>query len=316
MNYKQNEKILQLTDKTLIIGVDIAKKTHVARAQDFRGVQFGKPLYLENSMEGFQTFTHWMDELTAQHKKSNVIIGMEPTGHYWLPLAYWLMEKRLKVVVVNPAHVKKSKELDDNSPTKNDVKDARVISRLIQDGRYSAPDLPEGIYAELREGMNMYDQLMKDLQAVQGRVHQWIDRYFPEYTTVFAKWEGQSSIQVLKMGMFPDEIMGTDEMTILTEIRKKVKRGVGLKKIRQLKEVARHSIGIREGKTMARMKINTLMDQYTLLQEKISDVWEMIEGLTSTIPGVKEMTDIKGIGDITIAAFLAEVGNLANYYHP
>ncbi|MGM8365388.1 IS110 family transposase, partial [Virgibacillus sp. W0181] len=56
MNYKQNEKILQLTDKTLIIGVDIAKKTHVARAQDFRGVQFGKPLYLENSMEGFQTF--------------------------------------------------------------------------------------------------------------------------------------------------------------------------------------------------------------------------------------------------------------------
>ncbi|MFD1040506.1 IS110 family transposase [Virgibacillus byunsanensis] len=316
MNYKQNEKILQLTDKTLIIGVDIAKQTHVARAQDFRGVQFGKPLYLENSMEGFQTFNHWMNELTAQHKKSDVIIGMEPTGHYWLPLAYWLMEKRLKVVVVNPAHVKKSKELDDNSPTKNDVKDARVISRLIQDGRYSEPHLPEGIYAELREGMNMYEQLMKDLQAVQGRVHQWIDRYFPEYTTVFAKWEGQSSIQVLKMGMFPDEIVETDEMTILTEIRKEVKRGVGLKKVRQLKEIARHSIGIQEGKTMARMKINTLMDQYTLLHEKISEVWEMIEGLTSTIPGVKEMTDIKGIGDITIAAFLAEVGNLNDYNHP
>ncbi|MGM8366823.1 IS110 family transposase, partial [Virgibacillus sp. W0181] len=272
MNYKQNEKILQLTDKTLIIGIDIAKHTHVARAQDFRGVQFGKPLYLENSIEGFQTFTYWMNELTAQHKKSDVIIGMEPTGHYWLPLAYWLMEKKRKVVVVNPAHVKKSKELDDNSPTKNDVKDARVISRLIQDGRYSEPNLPEGIYADLREGMNMYDQLMKDLQAVQGRVHQWIDRYFPEYTTVFAKWEGQSSIQILKMGLFPDEIVKTDEMTILTEIRKEVKRGVGLKKVRQLKEIARHSIGIQEGKTMARMKINTLMDQYTLLQEKISEV--------------------------------------------
>jgi|SRR5690625_44373 len=316
MNYNQNEKILQLTDKTLIIGVDIAKHTHVARAQDFRGVQFGKPLYIENSFEGFQMFTRWMNDLTAQNEKTDVIIGMEPTGHYWLPLAYWLMEKQLKVVVVNPAHVKKSKELDDNSPTKNDVKDARVISRLIQDGRYSEPHLPEGTYAELREGMNMYEQLMKDLQAVQGRVHQWIDRYFPEYTTVFANWEGQSSIQVLKMGLFPEEILETDEMTILTEIRKEVKRGVGLKKIRQLKEVARHSIGIQEGKTMARMKINTLMDQYTLLHKKINEIWEMIEGLTSTIPGVKEMTDIKGIGDITIAAFLAEVGNLNNYEHP
>lgn len=180
------------------------------------------------------------------------------------------------------------------TPTKNDVKDAKVISRLIQDGRYSEPHLPEGTYAELREGMNMYEQLMKDLQAVQGRVHQWIDRYFPEYTTVFAKWEGQSSIQVLKMGLFPDEI-------------------IGLKKVRHLKEVARHSIGINEGKIMARIKIQTLMDQYTFLHEKLNEVWEMIEGFTSTIPGVKEMTDIKGVGDITIAAFLAETGDLNNY---
>lgn len=316
MNYKQNEKILQLTDKSLIIGVDIAKNKHVARAQDFRGVQFGKPLYFENALKGFQTFTHWIEKLAIQQEKSDVIIGMEPTGHYWLPLAYWLMEKQLKVVVVNPAHVKKSKELDDNSPTKNDVKDARVISRLVQDGRYSEPHLPEGVYAELREGMNMYDQLRKDLQAVQGRVHQWIDRYFPEYTTVFAKWEGQSSLQVLKMGLFPDEISQKDDMEILSEIRKEVKRGVGLKKVRQLKEAARHSIGIQEGKTMARLKIQTLMDQYTLLHEKIDDVWKMIEGLTSTIPGVQEMVDIKGVGDITIAAFLAEVGDLHHYSHP
>jgi transposase len=316
MNYKQNEKILQLTDETLIVGVDIAKERHVARAQDYRGIQFGKALYFENSLEGFQSFMCWMNDLASQHDKNKQVIGMEPTGHYWLPFAYWLIERQHKVVVVNPAHVKKSKELDDNSPTKNDVKDARVISRLIQDGRYSEPNLPKGIFADLREGMNMYGQLMKDLQVVQGRVHQWIDRYFPEYTTVFAKWEGQSSIQVLKMCLFPDEIMNTDEMTILAEIRKEVKRGVGLKKIRQLKEVARHSIGIQEGKTMARMKIKTLMDQYTLLHEKINGVWETIEELTSTISGVKEMADIKGVGAITIAAFLAEVGDLNNYEHP
>lgn len=316
MNYNQNEKILQLTDETLIIGIDIAKHKHVARAQDFRGVQFGRPLYVENSLRGFQMFIDWMNELTVEHDKSDIIIGMEPTGHYWLPLAYWLSEKQLKVVVVNPAHVKKSKELDDNSPTKNDVKDARVISRLIQDGRYSVPHLPEGVYAELREGMNMYEQLMKDLQAVQGRVHQWIDRYFPEYTTVFSNWEGKASVQVLKMGLFPEEINATDDEQILLEIRKEVKRGIGLKKIRQLKEVANDSIGIKDGRTIARMKIQTLMDQYDLLHEKINEVWNMIGAFTNTIPGVKEMTDIKGVGDITIAAFLAEVGDLSKYDHP
>ncbi|GIP62698.1 hypothetical protein J32TS6_12530 [Virgibacillus pantothenticus] len=43
MNYKQNEKILQLTDNSLIIGVDIAKNKHVARAQETQLIIF--PIY-------------------------------------------------------------------------------------------------------------------------------------------------------------------------------------------------------------------------------------------------------------------------------
>lgn len=42
MNYNQNEKIAQITSQTLIVGVDIAKYKHVARAQDFRGQEFRK----------------------------------------------------------------------------------------------------------------------------------------------------------------------------------------------------------------------------------------------------------------------------------
>jgi transposase len=51
---------------------------------------------------------------------------MEPTGHYWLNLAYYLKHHQIRVVVVNPLHVQRTRELDDNSPTKNDV-----IQKLI-----------------------------------------------------------------------------------------------------------------------------------------------------------------------------------------
>jgi transposase len=316
MKYKQNQKILQLTDETLIVGIDIAKHKHVARAQDFRGIQFGKALTFENSHLGFRNLISWMNSLKDQHHKHEIIIGMEPTGHYWLPLAYWLKEQEIKVVVVNPAHVKKSKELDDNSPTKNDVKDARVISRLIEDGRYSEPHLPEGIYADLREGMNLYDQLIKDLQAVQGRIHQWIDRYFPEYTKVFSGWEGKASLQVLRMGLFPDEIVKCPEEEILAEIRKEVQRGVGIKKVRQIKDAARDSIGLIEGRDLARLKLNTLMAQYDLIQHEIATVWEKIKEFLQQIPAVKEMAKISGVGEKTIAAFFAEIGDLQNYDHP
>lgn len=76
-----------------------------------------------------------------ENSKDHIIFGVEPTGHYWLNLAYYLTAKDFDFVLVNPMHVKKSKELDDNSPTKNDTKDAKVISQLIKDGRYSVPNL-------------------------------------------------------------------------------------------------------------------------------------------------------------------------------
>lgn len=46
---------------------------------------------------------------------------------------------------------KKIKELDDNSPKKTDSKDPKTIAKLVVDGRYSIPYMPEGIYAEIRD---------------------------------------------------------------------------------------------------------------------------------------------------------------------
>lgn len=40
----------------------------------------------------------------------------------------------MNLVLVNSFHVKRSKELDDNNPTKNDCKDPKTIAMLIKDG--------------------------------------------------------------------------------------------------------------------------------------------------------------------------------------
>lgn len=141
MHYTQNQKISQITPSTLIVGIDIAKDKHVARAQDDRGIEFGKRLVFDNRIHGFQLLLDWMHRHQKNNGKNHVIFGVEPTGHYWLNLAYFLRSKGFDFVLVNPMHVKKSKELDDNSPTKNDTKDARVIAQLIKDGRYSVPNL-------------------------------------------------------------------------------------------------------------------------------------------------------------------------------
>jgi len=316
MNYNQNDKIAQITSQTLIIGVDIAKHKHVARAQDFRGMEFGKAFYFENTNSDFNHFLNWIQQLMNQQGMEKVVVGMEPTGHYWLNLAHFLIEQRINFVVVNPMHVKKSKELDDNSPTKNDVKDARVIAQLVKDGRYAVPNIPQGVYAELRVARKIRDLLSVDLQAVQGQIHNWLDRFFPEFLTVFKDWEGKSALQLLKLNLLPHELSKLTDQEILIHLRKAVTRAVGLSKITKLKEAASHSIGIREGSAMAKLELRTLINKYELINEQFEELESNIDDLLKQIPGVEQMLAITGIGKDTVAGFFSEVGDLSNYSHP
>ncbi len=117
----QNAKIKDITEKTLVIGIDVGSETHFARAFDWRGYEYSKkPFEFSNTEEGFEAFRTWIEELKGKHGKNKVIPGMEPTGHYWFNLGKYLQDKGMRPVHVNPHHVKKSKELDDNNPNKND----------------------------------------------------------------------------------------------------------------------------------------------------------------------------------------------------
>ena len=46
MNYTQNEKIEQVTDTTMVVGVDIGSQIHYARAFDNRGRELTKRVFL------------------------------------------------------------------------------------------------------------------------------------------------------------------------------------------------------------------------------------------------------------------------------
>lgn len=316
MDFTQNQRIMQITENTLIIGVDIAKRKHVARAVDDRGRDLVKRLVFENTLLGFKDLISWIETLKNMEQRSDVIIGMEPTGHYWLNLAYYLKEQRFKVVVVNPSKVKRSKELDDDSPTKNDTKDAKVIAQLIKDGRFNEPTLPEELFAELREGMKLHDIIQEDLSSIKAQMHNALDRYFPEFLTVFKDWTGLSALYLITQGYLPDDIINTSEDVLLEDVNRVTKRSIGIKRIRALKLAAENSVGLRVGLKMARHEIAYLIDQYKRLTERLSLLEEELTALATGIPGAKEMADIKGISMMTVVAFFAEVGDLTQYRDP
>ena len=313
----QNKKIEAITPNTLVLGIDVGSETHYARAFDYRGVEYSKkPFKFSNNEAGFVTFKAWILEIKEQHGKDTVIPGMEPTGHYWFNLGKFLQDNEMKPVLVNPHHVKKSKELDDNNPTKNDRKDPKVIAGLVNAGRYMIPYLPEGVYADLRTASNMRFQLQAELTRTQNRISRWFSIYFPEYRAVYGKADAKSGMLILKKAPLPEDIL-TLGIDGVNQIWRDAKiRAVGKARAKTLVEAAEHSVGSKEGAMAARMEIQMLLEDYESRSDRLQEVMQLIEELVKQIPMAEKLLEIKGVGSKTVSGFLAEVGDISRFNSP
>lgn len=314
MNYTQNEKILQVGEENLIVGIDVGSNKHYARAFDWRGLEYGKKaIGFTNDAEGFADFLEWISFMLEKSEKETIILGMEPTGHYWFDLAKFLQDNGMKAVLVNPLHVKRSKELDDHLPSKNDRKDPKTIAKLVIEGRYAYPYMPERIYAELRNASNMRFQVETELTRNKNRIQRWFAIYFPEYKEVYGSFDAISSMMILKQVALPCDIMNLGVEKINQIWREAKLRAVGKKRAQNLVETAKRSIGYTEGLDTARIEISLLLEDFERLQKRLEQIMELIEKLVSKVPYAEKLLQIKGIGMKTVSGFIAEVGDVSRF---
>ncbi len=145
MHCTLNDRIAQVTEDTLVVGIDIGSEKHYARAFTNRAIEVSrKPFPFANSGAGYQRFGEWAEGLRAAAVKARVMVGLEPTGHYWFTRADDLRQRGYEPVLVAPQDVKHSKEMDDNTQRKDDRKDPGVIAKLVTEGRYLKAYRPEG----------------------------------------------------------------------------------------------------------------------------------------------------------------------------
>ena len=165
MNSTQNKKIGQVKETTMIVGIDVGSEKHYFRAFNWRGIELTrKPVPFSNSMEGFNSFYNTIVELMQENKLEEAMVGIEPTGHYWFDLGQFMGEKDIKFVMVNPHHVHKTKELDDNSPSKNDVF-CSILLNAKNDGDFSFSSFFEFAFVATIFSFNLKLNTLFDMSA-------------------------------------------------------------------------------------------------------------------------------------------------------
>jgi len=317
MHYTQEEKIEQVTESTLVVGVDIGSQKQYARAFDWRGREISRKAFtFADCGSGYTLFSTWIYEMQARLGLDKVIVGVEPTGHYWFGLAQYLESTQIQLVLVNPLHVKQSKELDDGSQTKNDNKDPKVIAKLVIEGRYTFPYRPKGVYADLRNVWNVREAISKDLTVCKNKLKRWIKVYFPEYVNVFKDPDAKSSLLLLEHVALPEDIVSLGAEGVNKIWRDAKIRGVGMKRATTLVAAAKDSIGQKEGADGARTDLKFLLEDYALKRRQFEDVKAKIELLCDKIPETKRLLAIKGIGLTTVAGFFAEAGDIRRFDSP
>lgn len=312
--FDKNRKLSFISDDMLILGCDVGSETHYARAIDTRGRELSKTAFsFSNTLEGFESLLDHATKIAATNSKKQIVLGLEPTGHYWFCLATWMIAKGISVVQVNPYAVKQTKEVEDNSQLKDDRKDPKLIANLVKDGNFGMPYLPEKTYADIRRLSMFRDQLNEDRIRNLNRLHREMKIYFPEYKDAFGKTDGAFCLEVLKIAPFPDDLvaLGTDGIKQIWHNAKL--RGRGYVNAVSIFENAGKSVGIRDGAESGRQAVKWFVNQIVELDEQLSDIENQLNQKCMEIPHAENILAISGIGKNTLSGIIAEMGDISRF---
>ena len=312
--FDKNAKLSFISDDMLILGCDIGSETHYLRAIDTRGRELGKGAFsFNNNLEGFQKAKMWALEIAAESNKKQIVLGLEPTGHYWFCLAAWMISEGISVVQVNPYAVKQTKEVEDNSQLKDDRKDPKLIANLVKDGNFGMPYLPEGLYAELRRLSMFRDQLNEDRIRNINRLHREMKIHFPEYREALGKIDGAFTLELLKKAPFPKDIasLGADGIRQIWHDAKFRGRGYG--RAEDIVEYAKASVGINSGTDAAGEAVRWFVAKIMELNSELDTVERLIREKCREIPYADNILEISGIGDNILSGILAEMGDISRF---
>ena len=111
----------------ILVGIDIGKHQHIFSIIDKQtGKILSNPSVFHNNQEGFLSLIGKL----SSYAKSQLLIGMEDTGHYHFALPRYLLDRRYTVALINPTTTDLTRKLQ-GGITKNDPLDSLTICDVI-----------------------------------------------------------------------------------------------------------------------------------------------------------------------------------------
>jgi len=133
---KRGEAFLQIIRgmdraRILCVSLDISKYFHVVMMHNAYGEMVTPSFEIDIFHSGFEHLCHIIDQAAARIDAEVVLIGMEPTGHYFENIARHLQARYQHVYLINSLAVKENRGQKMMPFEKTDQEDAAAIGDLL-----------------------------------------------------------------------------------------------------------------------------------------------------------------------------------------
>ena len=265
-------------------GLDVHKKTVVACVllTAASGKVSKQVRTFATTTAGLLALSDWLSSQAVTH------VAMESTGVFWRPV-FNLLEGHFEVILVNAQHMKAV------PGHKTDIKDCEWIADLLRHGLLKASFIPPKPIRDLRDLTRLRKSLVYQRNQVSNRVQKVLETANIKLSSVVSDVLGKSGRDMLEA-----LLDGENSAHTLAELARGRLRG----KLAALREALEGRV-----ESTHRLELRHLLEQFDFLDEQIERLEGEIEPLLKPYEEqLKRLLQLPGIGRITGAAILAEIG--------
>jgi transposase len=313
------------SEQILCVSLDISKYFHVVMIHNALGDIVTPVFEIDILQTGFDRLCQAIDEAVSRTGSQLVLLGMEPTSHYFENLARHLLQRPQPVKLINSFAVSKNRDQHLMRREKSDEIDVAAIGDLLRRGEGTSYRPPTGVYLQLQHLDRVRLGKVKIQTMLKNQILGHLDRIFPglvisndsareRYTPVFTTdfWSCQTLQHLIRVCPDPHHLSA---MSIQDLIHAFHARGYPLGPVRARRitafanrvllpdpdlvaircQLLQHDLALLEA--VERHIASLAMDEIALLAQTPYSIWGKL----------------KGLSPIQVASLAAAVGDPAHY---
>lgn len=287
------------------VGVDVSKDKFNFCVTNSAGRKLAEDM-CDVSDSGFEKFFSIIKTFAA------VAVGLESTATYHLPLLCALLSKEIATYLITPLLVKNFARSCSLRTVKTDKIDARTISIFLNKNQAELHQASASEQDGLREMSRFRETTSREVIASKTKLKQMLTTTFPELVKKYNIFT-VSMIALLEEFSSPEAIRKASRKKIEKVLDSKVKGRKTEAKAEEIKSLAEKSVGAclpSTGKAV-QLQIKKLKSLLEVLKECDKELVEAVK--TYSLEDFEILKSIPGIGDITAAQFIAEIGDINRF---